>query len=963
MNNVPGVFGGDLHRRVPCGSGCAADQERQFQSLVLELLGHLHHLVEAGRDQAAEPHDVDLLGLRLRDDLRAGHHHAQVDHLVAVAAQHHAHDVLADVMHVALDGGHQHAAAFYRRRALRLPLLLHVGQEMVDRPFHHASALHHLRQEHLSFAEQVAHRLHATHQRAFDDLQAGGIVLPGILDVLLHMVGHALHQGMREPFLDVEAPPGVGLRRVGRIPLLDRLGIFDEPVGGVGAAIEEHVLDPLQKVLVDILIDRQLARVDDPHVHAGLDGVVEERRVHRLADRLVAAEGEGDVADPPRHLHQRHRLLDPPRCLDEVQRIAVMFLDAGGHREDVGIEDDVFGRETGLFREQVVGPLADRHATFDVGGLPLLVEGHDDDGGAVAADRPRVPQERLLPLLEADGVDDALALDALEPGFQDLESRTVNHHGHAGDVGLAGEEREELRHHGGAVEHSLIDVDVDDVGAVLDLLPGNADGLLVAFLLDQAGEGPRAGDVRPLADHRETALRTEFEHFEAGITAPSRGHGGLPRRILRDRLGDGLDVGRRRAAAAADDVEPPLLREFAQHAGHRLGRLIEAAQRVGKAGIRIAADQPGGDPRQVGQVRPQLFRAQRAVDAHGQEVDMAQARPAGLDRLRGEGAATLEHGERGHHRQPDARVAEYLLDGIETAFQHERVEGGFCQEQINASLDQCLDLLAVGGHHLVERDIPVAGIGDVAGDRELLVGGPDRAGHEPRPIWCLRRCGVGRFPGEAGRSEVHLAGAVGQTEVGQGEARGPEGVGLDDVSARLEVGRMDAPNRVSLREHEHVDAVLQILGVIAERRPSKPLLVKLQGMHHGAHRPVENGDAVGQESVERIDTGGQIGRGHQVSCDVCGDGMGVGRGPQDCHRISEDRQTLPNRMILCPSRIGDWVKEAHCAGTDGRQPRRPCRSGGCVRRRGPAFKGPASWRRCSGWGSGEGEGERRSWRF
>ena len=167
-----------------------------------------------------------------------------------------------------------------------------------------------------------------------------------------------------------------------------------------------------------------------------------------------------------------------------------MFLDAGGHREDVGIEDDVFGRETGLFREQVVGPLADRHATFDVGGLPLLVEGHDDDGGAVAADRPRVPQERLLPLLEADGVDDALALDALEPGFQDLESRTVNHHGHAGDVRLAGEEREELRHHGRAVEHPLVDIDVDDVGTVLHLLPGNADGLLVAFFLDQAGEGP-----------------------------------------------------------------------------------------------------------------------------------------------------------------------------------------------------------------------------------------------------------------------------------------------------------------------------------------------------------------------------------------------------------------------------------------------------------------------------------------
>ena len=255
---------------------------------------------------------------------------------------------------------------------------------------------------------------------------------------------------------------------------------------------------------------------------------------------------------------------------------------------------------------------------------------------------------------------------------------------------------------------------------------------------------------------------------------------------------------------------------------------------------------------------------------------MAEARPAGLHRLRGEGAASLEDGERGHHRQPDARVAEDLLNGIKTAFQHECVEGGLCQEQINASLDQCLDLLAVGGHHLIERDVSMAGISDVAGDRELLVGGPDRAGHEPRPVGCFGRGGVGRLAGEAGCGEVHFAGAVGQTEVGEGEARGAEGVGLDDVGARLEIGRVDASDRVSLREHEHVDAVLQILGVITERGPAKPLLVEPQGVHHGAHRSVEDGDAAGEQGMEGIDAGGRIGRGHQVSCDLCGDGMGVG---------------------------------------------------------------------------------------
>ena len=77
---------------------------------------------------------------------------------------------------------------------------------------------------------------------------------------------------------------------------------------------------------------------------------------------------------------------------------------------------------------------------------------------------------------------------------------------------------------------------------------------------------------------------------------------------------------------------------------------------------------------------------------------------------------------------------------------------------------------------------------------------------------------------------------------------------------------MDAPNRVPLGEHQHVDAVLQVLGMIAEGDAAEPLLVEPQGVHHGAHRPVEDGNAVGQQGVKRINTRGRVGRGHQVWC-------------------------------------------------------------------------------------------------
>jgi hypothetical protein len=38
------------------------------------------------------------------------------------------------------------------------------------------------------------------------------------------------------------------------------------------------------------MVDRDLAGIDDAHIHAGGDGVIEKHRVHRLAHRLVAAD-------------------------------------------------------------------------------------------------------------------------------------------------------------------------------------------------------------------------------------------------------------------------------------------------------------------------------------------------------------------------------------------------------------------------------------------------------------------------------------------------------------------------------------------------------------------------------------------------------------------------------------------------------------------------------------------------
>ena len=116
-----------------------------------------------------------------------------------------------------------------------------------------------------------------------------------------------------------------------------------------------------------------------------------------------------------------------PRRLDEVDRVGVVLLEPGRDRQDVRIEDDVRRIEAGALGQQRVGALADRDLALDRVGLALLVERHHDDAGAVAPDERRLLQEVVFAFLQADRVDDRLALHALQAGHDDRPLRAVDH--------------------------------------------------------------------------------------------------------------------------------------------------------------------------------------------------------------------------------------------------------------------------------------------------------------------------------------------------------------------------------------------------------------------------------------------------------------------------------------------------------------------------------------------------------
>ena len=658
----------------------------------------------------------------LQDALR-GDHHPQVEDLVVVALQNDPDDVLADVVHVALDGREHHALASPRLPVGRL-LALQERHQPGHRPLHHARALDHLRQEHLSGAEEVAHAVHPRHQRPLDHLQGPLGARSGLLRVLLDVVGDPVHQRVPEPRIHWGVAPGQVLALGGRAPPVSP-GERRQPLGGARVPVEEHVLHRAQQFVRYLVVDRDRAGVHDPHVHPRPPRVVQEGGVHRLAHPVAAPVGERDVADAPAHQAVRQRPLDPRRRLDEGERVLVVLPDARRHREDVGVEDDVLRREPLLVDQDAVRAGADLHLAVGGRRLAVLVEGHDHDGGPVAADQARLVAKVGLAVLQADRIHDRLALHAPQPGLDHLPARRVDHEGEARDLGLGREQVQEGHHRGLGVEQPLVHVDVDDLRAAPHLLARHLDGRLVVAVADEAGEAPRSRHVRALAHVHEERFGADREGFEAGEAGADGGCGGASGLDAGHRVCDRGDVVGRGAAAASGEVEEAGSREVADGGGHRLGREVVAAELVGEPGVGVAADVGLADRGELLQVGPERVGAERAVEPEGEGRRVAQGVVEGLGGLPGEGApALVGDGAGDHEGQGGAGPVELLQDREEGGLRVQGVEDGLDHEDVGAALDQRAGLFAVRAAQLLEGDVAGAGVVDVGGDRGGAVHGP-----------------------------------------------------------------------------------------------------------------------------------------------------------------------------------------------------------------------------------------------
>ena len=356
---------------------------------------------------------------------------------------------------------------------------------------------------------------------------------------------------------------------------------------------------------------------------------------------------------PPETRAPGHRSFEQWDRLDVPLRKLRVLLDPGGHREHVRVEDDVLGPEPGLADQEVVRAAEDLDLPLDRLGLPLLVEGHDDDAGAVPPHRPGLLEEDVLTLLQRDRVDDPLALEALEPRFERGEARAVDHDRQPGRLRLGRDQVEEPRHRLLRVEQVGVHVHVEEVRAATHLLDADGDGALEVVGLDQPPELRRAGDVRPLADDDESGIRPDDERLEARVARKLRRLRDAPRWKPLDRAGDLPRVLGRGPAAASDEVDEAVLGERAQEAARVTRLLVVEPERVREPCVRMARDVGGRDVRETLEERPHLGRAERAVDADDQRLRMFDGDPERLCGLAGEVASTPVHSS---EREPEREL-------------------------------------------------------------------------------------------------------------------------------------------------------------------------------------------------------------------------------------------------------------------------------------------------------------------
>ena len=157
--------------------------------------------------------------------------------------------------------------------------------------------------------------------------------------------------------------------------------------------------------------------------------MIEEHGIHSFANRVVTAEGKREVAHAAAHLGIRQIFLDPLHRPDIIHGIVVMLLDTGSDGQNVGVENNVFGRKVDFIHQQIISSFANGNFIFVSGCLSLFIESHHHEGCPVIFNLFGLFQKIGFPVFQTQRVDDSFPLYTFQSCFYHFPFGRVDHNG------------------------------------------------------------------------------------------------------------------------------------------------------------------------------------------------------------------------------------------------------------------------------------------------------------------------------------------------------------------------------------------------------------------------------------------------------------------------------------------------------------------------------------------------------
>ena len=273
--------------------------------LVEVFLHHRHRFHQ-------QPAHADCVGARAAPRVEDGLQRlldADVVDLEAIVREDDVNEILADVVHIASDGG-KHDARLLRRARFGL---LHVRLKKRDGLFHHCGRLQHERQLHLTRAEQFADGLHTAEKMIVDDRQRR-IGLHRLGETLVEVAQLAINDVLRKTLFDRQIRERLLLGgvfhaiRKQRDEVKQRIEILRLPSRSLVAALIED--EPFSRVpmLGGNAVPRQdLRRMHDRRSQATRARMMQVHAVEHRAHWRIQAEGNVREAENDAAARERPR--------------------------------------------------------------------------------------------------------------------------------------------------------------------------------------------------------------------------------------------------------------------------------------------------------------------------------------------------------------------------------------------------------------------------------------------------------------------------------------------------------------------------------------------------------------------------------------------------------------------------------------------------------------------------------